>query len=454
MVKTPEELGHWLRLSLTPGVGAEAARRLLAAFGEPEAIFEQSESALRQVVTALQAQALRQIPSGWPELTEETWDWLHAETKPATESETATAPIGRAVVTLGDDDYPGALLEISDPPLMLYAMGQIQALRHLKAAQTVAMVGSRNPTPQGQINAREFARSLAASGLTVVSGMALGVDGAAHEGALLGALLSANFHVPTPMLNVTTVAVVGTGLDRVYPKQHRDLAHRIAQRGLILSEYALGTPPLAPNFPRRNRLISGLAQATLVVEAALQSGSLITAKQALEQGRDVMAIPGSIHSAQSKGCHLLIKQGAKLVESAQDVLEELRLPDPFAQIPLALPGSPKQGEVRGAGASGGVEGGVEGGAGGGAGGGVEGGAGGETGVEDGLEGTTTDEIGNALRDEQALLHALGHDPVSLDALQARCGWPTAQLQAQLLELELMGQVGRLPGGLFQRIGSA
>ncbi len=434
MVKTPEELGHWLRLSLTPGVGAEAARRLLAAFGEPEAIFEQSESALRQVVSALQAQALRQIPSGWPELTEETWDWLHAETKSATESETATAPIGRAVVTLGDDDYPGALLEISDPPLMLYAMGQIQALRHLKAAQTVAMVGSRNPTPQGQINAREFARSLAVSGLTVVSGMALGVDGAAHEGALLGAAAP----VTTPMFNVATVAVVGTGLDRVYPKQHRDLAHRIAQRGLILSEYALGTPPLAPNFPRRNRLISGLAQATLVVEAALQSGSLITAKQALEQGRDVMAIPGSIHSAQSKGCHLLIKQGAKLVESAQDVLEELRLPDPFAQMPLVLTGSEEQGEERDAGA--GVE--------------AEGGAGGESGVEDGVEGTTTDDMGNALHHAQALLQALGHDPVSLDALQARCGWPTAQLQAQLLELELMGQVGRLPGGLFQRIGSA
>ena len=438
MVKTPEELGHWLRLSLTPGVGAEAARRLLAAFGEPEAIFEQSESALRQVVSALQAQALRQIPSGWPELTEETWDWLHAETKSATESETVITPIGRAVVTLGDDDYPSALLEISDPPLMLYAMGQIQALRHLKAAQTVAMVGSRNPTPQGQINAREFARSLAASGLTVVSGMALGVDGAAHEGALLEAAAP----VATPMFNVATVAVVGTGLDRVYPKQHRDLAHRIAQRGLILSEYALGTPPLAPNFPRRNRLISGLAQATLVVEAALQSGSLITAKQALEQGRDVMAIPGSIHSAQSKGCHLLIKQGAKLVESAQDVLEELRLPDPFAQMPLALTGTPEQGEERD----------TEGG--GGAGGEAEGGAGGESGVEDGVEGTTTDDMGNALHHAQALLQALGHDPVSLDALQARCGWPTAQLQAQLLELELMGQVGRLPGGLFQRIGSA
>jgi DNA processing protein len=171
-----------------------------------------------------------------------------------------------------------------------------------------------------------------------------------------------------------------------------------------------------------------------VVEAALQSGSLITAKQALEQGRDVMAIPGSIHSAQSKGCHLLIKQGAKLVESAQDVLEELRLPDPFAQMPLVLTGTPEQGEERDA----------EG----------RGGAGGESGVEDGVEGTTTDDMGNALHHAQALLQALGHDPVSLDALQARCGWPTAQLQAQLLELELMGQVGRLPGGLFQRIGSA
>jgi DNA processing protein len=197
------------------------------------------------------------------------------------------------------------------------------------------------------------------------------------------------------------VAVVGTGLDRVYPRQHRELAHRIAQRGLILSEYHLGTPPLNANFPKRNRLIAGLSQATLVVEAALQSGSLITAKQALEQGRDVLAIPGSIHSAQAKGCHALIKQGAKLVESAQDVLEELRMPDPFAHVPLALDAATAHTET-----------------------------------------------------EDELLSLLGHDPVGLDALQARCGWPTAQLQAQLLELELMGQVGRLPGGLFQRIGSA
>jgi DNA processing protein len=362
-------------------VGPETARRLLATWGQPDTIFQQTEAALRQVVSASQAQALREVPQGWRELSDETWQWLHASPEPG---------IARALITLGDADYPAALLEIPDPPLMLYALGQIDALRQLDIGQTVAMVGSRNPTPQGQINAREFARSLATSGLTIVSGLALGVDGAAHEGALLGASGSA----------LPTIAVVGTGLDRVYPRQHRDLAHQIAKRGLILSEYPLGTPPLAPNFPRRNRLISGLSQATLVVEAALQSGSLITAKQALEQGRDVMAIPGSIHATQSKGCHLLIKQGAKLVESAQDVLEELRWPDPFAQVPLAL--SPAS----------------------------------ET------------------PPDNDLLAALGHDPVSLDALQARCGWPTADLQAQLLELELMGQVGRLPGGLFQRVGSA
>jgi DNA processing protein len=381
MANTPEALASWLRLALTPGVGPETARRLLATWGQPDTIFQQTEAALRQVVSASQAQALREVPQGWRELSDETWQWLHASPEPG---------IARALITLGDADYPAALLEIPDPPLMLYALGQIDALRQLDIGQTVAMVGSRNPTPQGQINAREFARSLATSGLTIVSGLALGVDGAAHEGALLGASGSA----------LPTIAVVGTGLDRVYPRQHRDLAHQIAKRGLILSEYPLGTPPLAPNFPRRNRLISGLSQATLVVEAALQSGSLITAKQALEQGRDVMAIPGSIHATQSKGCHLLIKQGAKLVESAQDVLEELRWPDPFAQVPLAL--SPAS----------------------------------ET------------------PPDNDLLAALGHDPVSLDALQARCGWPTADLQAQLLELELMGQVGRLPGGLFQRVGSA
>jgi DNA processing protein len=384
MINNPEELGAWLRLVLTPGVGPESARRLLAAFGEPQAIFAQTETALCQVVSAKQAQALHLMPEGCADLTQDTLDWLQVGTGP-----------GRCVLTLGDADYPAPLLDIPDPPLMLYAMGQTAQLATLRAEQALAMVGSRNPTPQGAENARYFASSLAASGLIVVSGLALGVDGAAHEGALQGATKG----------QLATIAVVGTGLDRVYPRQHRELAHRIAQNGLILSEYPLGTPPLSPNFPRRNRLISGLSQATLVVEAALQSGSLITAKQALEQGRDVMAIPGSIHSTQAKGCHALIKQGAKLVESAQDVLEELRMPLVVAQATLALDNGRR-----------------------------------ETPLSD--------------DPENALLRALGHDPVSLDALQARCGWPTAQLQAELMELELVGQVARLPGGLFQRIGFA
>ncbi len=384
MVNTPEELGAWLRLVLTPGVGPESARRLLAAFGEPQAIFQQTETALCQVVSAKQAQALHFMPDGCADLMLDTLDWLQAANGP-----------GRCVLTLGDADYPAPLLDIPDPPLMLYALGQTAQLASLRAQQALAMVGSRNPTPQGAENARALACSLAASGLTVVSGLALGVDGAAHEGALQGATKG----------QLATIAVVGTGLDRVYPRQHRDLAHRIAQNGLILSEYPLGTPPLAPNFPRRNRLIAGLSQATLVVEAALQSGSLITAKQALEQGRDVMAIPGSIHSTQAKGCHALIKQGAKLVESAQDVLEELRLPATAAQQVLDL------------------------------------------------EETSRQDATTGQDPERELLRALGHDPVGLDALQARCGWPTAQLQAQLLELELMGLVGRLPGGLFQRMSA-
>jgi DNA processing protein len=247
----------------------------------------------------------------------------------------------------------------------------------------LAVVGSRNPTPQGLENARQFSQALASGGLTIVSGLALGVDGAAHEGALDGA----------PLDQIATIAVVGTGLDRVYPKQHRVLAHRIAQRGVILSEYAIGTAPLASNFPQRNRIISGLSRGTLVVEAALKSGSLITARMATDQGRDVFAIPGSIHSTQSRGCHALIKQGAKLVESAQDVLEELQVGGAHGGQALA-PDAPA---------------------------------------------------------DTALVQALGMEPCSLDALQARTGQDTASLQAELMALELEGFVARLPGGLFQRL---
>jgi DNA processing protein len=400
MLNTRETLGAWLRLSLTEGVGPDSARRLLAAFGPPEAIFQQSEVALRQCVSAQQAKALQTVPQEAAALTDTTWQWLQdgANTKSKTNSETG---MGRAVVTLGERDYPSALLQIPDPPLMLYALGQTHALQLLLAEHTVAIVGSRNPTPQGHSNAREFARSLCASGLTIVSGLALGIDGAAHEGALLGAP-----DRPPSAHPLATIAVVGTGLDRVYPRQHLGLAHQIALRGLILSEYPLGTPPLRAHFPQRNRLISGLSQATLVVEAALPSGSLITAKQALEQGRDVLAIPGSIHAAQSKGCHWLIKQGAKLVESAQDVLEEM--PN-LAKRPDGLERS-----------------------------------------EESADPETDNDLFSS-PDESVLLSALGHDPVSLDALQARSGLSTATLQGQLMELELMGQVGRLPGGLFQRV---
>jgi len=242
------------------------------------------------------------------------------------------------------------------------------------------VVGSRNPSPQGVENARAFAAHLSQAGFTVVSGLALGIDGAAHEGALQG--------------QAGTVAVVGTGLDRVYPRRHLDLAHRIANHGAIVSELPLGTPALPANFPLRNRIIAGLTQGTLVVEAALQSGSLITARLAAESGREVFAIPGSIHAPQSRGCHLLIKQGAKLVDSAQDILEELK---------AGFTGTP---------------------------------------------GPAT--AGKASRTGDPLLEALGHDPASLDALAARTGWPAAALNTRLLELELEGQVARLPGQLFQR----
>lgn len=383
-----EELAAWLRLQLTPGVGRVTARQLLQAFGLPQAVFTQSLSALRQVVTERQAQALLSEPAELASQIETTFAWLQAD------------PQHHQLLVLGDPHYPSTLLDIEDPPLMLYALGQWRAWAERLPVQApaLAIVGSRNPTPQGEANARQFAHTLAQSGWTIVSGMALGVDGAAHEGALAGAAAQ----------SVATVAIVGTGLDRVYPRQHRDLAHRIAQRGVLLSEYPLGTPPTASNFPQRNRIISGLSQGTLVVEAALQSGSLITARLATEQGKEVFAIPGSIHATQARGCHALIKQGAKLVESAQDILEELQ---------------PTWATPKGA----------------------------------------TNFIANDADDSGAstpldtpdpLLDAMDYDPVGLDALQARTGLDTPHLQAQLMTLELQGRVARLAGGLFQRIGSA
>lgn len=379
-----DELAAWLRLTLTPGIGNQGARRLLVAFGLPQRIFEHDAQALRACASPAQAAALQTLPEGLSALLETTWQWLNASSGDAS---------GRALVPLGHHLYPPALLATDDPPLLLYMLGHERFLNtdSFPAPQCLAMVGSRSPTAQGKEHARQFARSLRASGLTIVSGLALGIDGAAHEGALADA---------TPMdATPATIAVVGTGLDRVYPPGHRALAHRIAAQGLLVSEYPLGTPPLAANFPKRNRIISGLAQGTLVVEAAPASGSLITARLASEQGREVFAIPGSIQAVQSRGCHALIRQGAKLVESAQDVLEELQWPAPAA----APTPAPTEAEA---------------------------------------------PVGHPLLD------AIGFDPIGLDALQARTGMDTPCLQVQLLELELAGSVARLPGGLFQRIGQA
>lgn len=336
-------------------------------------------------MSAKQAQSLLRSPDELTNLVNTTWEWL------------AHDPQQRHVLTLGDPCYPATLLDTEDPPLLLYALGHAAHLQQgwtRSAASRIAVVGSRNPTAQGVANARQFAQTLAQAGLTVVSGLALGIDGAAHEGALDGAADG----------QLATIAVVGTGLDRVYPKAHFQLAHRIAQQGLLISEYHLGTPPLSENFPKRNRIISGLSQATLVVEAALKSGSLITARMAVEQGKDVFAIPGSIHATQSRGCHALIKQGAKLVESAQDILEEFELP---AGLNLAM----------------------------------------DSGAVD-ADSTATQGISGI---ERSLLDALAFEPTGLDALQARTGLDTPTLQALLMGLELQGHVARLPGSLFQRV---
>lgn len=310
-----DELGAWLRLATTPGIGNQTARKLLATFGLPTALFAQTEAALSQCVSERHARALVTVPPSWSELLEKTWQWLHA-------SDLAEGT-ARAIITLGDVRYPKKLLDTEDPPLMLYVVGARAVVQGQPFAEgrCLAVVGSRNPTAQGADNAYQFAKALGATGLTIVSGLALGVDAAAHEGALAPIAPDRSLKEGDAP---TTIAVVGTGLDRVYPSRHLDLAHRIARHGLLVSEYPLGTPPLAPNFPKRNRIISGLSQGTLVVEAALASGSLITARLATEQGREVFAIPGSIHAPQSRGCHALIKQGAKLVECAQDVLEECR----------------------------------------------------------------------------------------------------------------------------------
>lgn len=352
----------WACLQLLPGVGPRSLHLLLKALGSPEAIRDASRASLAKLIPDRVAALVAAGPD--PELLARTLDWLAAP--------------NHHLVAWDDADYPQQLLQTSDPPPVFYFVGR----RELLSRRCIAVVGSRNATPQGVANAEAFAGALSAAGLTIVSGLALGIDAAAHRGGLTAAGGS--------------LGVVGTGLDRVYPARNLELAHRLAEEGGILSEFALGTPPMAGNFPRRNRVISGLAQACLVIEATLASGSLITARLAAEQGRDVMAIPGSIHSPFSKGCHRLIKDGAKLVESAEDILVEL-------------------GITR------------------------------EQGRKDSPSKVTSSSS------YDTLLSAMGADPIAMDTLCERMGTPVEQLASALLELELSGQVATLPGGRFQRV---
>ncbi len=384
-----EELAAWLRLATTPGISRGIARQLLAALGSAERVLAADERTLQALVGPDLIPTLKRRDARDEARLTTTLRWL--------ESAQSEAP--RDIVVLGDPRYPDLLLETADPPLLLFTLGRVELL----SAPAVAIVGSRSATPQGMDNARSFARFLSEHKLTVVSGLAMGIDGAAHEGGLAGP--------------GSTVAFVGTGLDRVYPARHAALCRRIAEQGLVASEYPLGAVAHPINFPRRNRLIAGITRGTLVVEAALESGSLITARMALECGREVFAIPGSIHSPQSRGCHQLIQEGAKLVETGADVLQELRLAggegasratlSPMQPSLFALPAAPASGDD-----------------------------------------------GDAGGPDAALRTALGYDPVTFDALAARTGMPSDQLAARLLELELTGVVQRLPGGLLQRRATA
>jgi len=372
----------WLRLAHAKGLRPLALRTLLAAFGGPLEVLAESFAALAQTAGEDAAKAVTAPPAdieGVPfhDYIERAREW-------------ASEP-GNRILTLADADYPQALLTMPDPPPLLYVKGRLDVLQ----MRAVAIVGSRNATPQGAEDARRFARALSDAGLAVVSGLALGIDAAAHRGALDG--------------GAGTIAVIGTGADIVYPAHNHTLAHEIARDGAILSEWPLGTPARSANFPQRNRLIAGLSGGVLIVEAAMRSGSLITARLAAEMGRDVFAIPGSIHAPLSQGCHRLIKQGAKLAETPEDVLEEFGFP---AARPNASRGRGKPRPVDASWASARLP-----------------------------DAAPTE-------DAERVLAALGHAPATLEILAERTDLDGAALQGALLQLELAGLVSALPGGRY------
>jgi DNA processing protein len=372
---TDDERAAWLALAEAPALKPAALRALLDAFGLPPALKAQSFRALAAVAGEAAARAVLADPApGFPLRCARTSAWVDAP--------------GNQLVALCDPAYPPALLTMHDPPPLLYVKGELGSLH----TPGIAIVGSRNATPPGLEDAERFARELAGAGLCIISGLALGIDAAAHRGALA---------VP----GGCTVAVVGTGADLVYPARHRALADAIAARGALVSEWPLGTPARPAHFPQRNRLIAGLGKGVLVVEAALRSGSLVTARLANEMGRDVFALPGSIHAPLARGCHQLIRDGAKLTETPDDILDELG---------LARPPAAARGVV-----------------------------------------ATAPGPAVAARpltpDGQKLLAALGHAPATLEMLAARTDMDGTALQGALLMMELGGHVSALPGGRYVRI---
>jgi DNA processing protein len=341
---------------------------LLDRFGDTATLVSQGEQRLRDA--GLPEQKARALASPDQNVIEATLLWLEHDS--------------HHIVPYGSDEYPEILTELRGAPLMLFVIGKIDSL-HLPS---LAIIGSRNPTQGGISNAVNFSRYLAKSGYTIVSGLAQGIDTAAHRGAL--------------DVNGRTVAFLGHGIDRVYPAQNYDLAHQIAETGALVTEYPLGTPPGKRHFPERNRLISGLTLGTLVIEAARRSGSLITARLAAEQGREVFALPGSIHNPLARGCHELIRQGAKLVETAADIGAEL--------APLA---GHLQQKV--------------------------------------TESTENKPLPPGDDDYSELRKVLSHDPTSIDELEGQSGLTIDQLSSMLLILELQGEVEALSGGRYALI---
>jgi DNA processing protein len=387
-------------LAGTPGIGPRTVNRLIAHFGDPRRVLAADRQALRAAGLRDRLAESLLSPNAGP--VDASLRWAEQE--------------GAFVLTWDDDRYPRFLRQLDDAPVALYVRGDPSVL----SDPQLAVVGSRNPSPAGRDNTRELARHLASCGLVITSGLAIGADGAAHEGALEGG---------------RTVAVLGTGPDRVYPASHRGLAKRIAAQGALVTEFPPGSQPRGENFPRRNRLISGLSVGTLVTEAALKSGSLITARYAMEQGREVFAIPGSIHNPLARGCHALIRDGAKLVETAQDVLEELvAVLGPFtraAGVEAARGGPAAARDSHQPAARHRQESGDP--------------------VPASVEGANR---GESDRDYRLLLEAMGHDPVAQDELIRRTGLPAQSVSSMLLLLELEGSVSSYPGGRYCRTGNS